>query len=192
MGLFGDLLGTIMGGGGKPIVPDAPKLDEAQQSAIEANQKALPAAQELASKTNLFNLQEIDKMLRFAIPGYEDLTKGVGDNIQSLLRGEVPKDVQDRLQTNDAVKALTGGYAGSGMHGNLTARDFGLTSLDLTQRGMSAAETWISDMARLYQPGMFNVASMFISPAQQYAADENEWGVQWLKNQIKAMPDPFG
>src|SRR6185503_16679618 len=191
MSLFGDLVKGALGGfPEKPSVPDAPKLTDAQQSAIQANLNALPGSQELASKVNQFNMDELDKMLRFAIPNYDQLTSKSESNIFSLLHGEIPQDVQDRLQTSDAVKALTGGYGGSGMHGNLVARDLGLTSLDLTQRGLTAAESWIDEMARLHEPGRMDVRSMFVSPTQVYGSDLNAWNVKWLKNQLKAMPDP--
>ena len=198
MALFGDLVKGALGGfPEKPRVPIWADitLAEEQQKAIEANQKALPGAEELASGVNSFNQQQISQMLRFAIPNYDSLTKTASGNIESLLRGEIPKDVQDRLQISDAAKALGGGYSGSGMHGNLLARDLGLTSLSLTEQGLGSAESWIRTMASLYEPGMMNVTSMFVTPQQMfqdtYQNQSTKWNVQWLRNQLKALPDPY-
>lgn len=155
---------------------------------------ALPGLEELAAKSNQFSIDQITKMLSSAIPGYEGITKSASSNIAALLRGEIPEDVKGQIQTSDAVKALTGGYAGTGAAGNLTARDLGLTSLSLTEKGLSAAESWMGIAGSLYEPGMLNMNSMFISPQQLFTADmqnqTNKWNQQWLTNQIKAMPDP--
>lgn len=198
IGLFGNLLGTILGGGGKPTVPDwnEVSLAEEQIRAIEANQAALPGAESLVSETNRFTQDQIRKMLQLAIPNYDSLVNSASGNIGALLRGEVPQDVSDSVQRSDAAKAISGGYSGSGMHGNLVARDLGLTSLNAIQAGLSSAQNWIQVMDRVYAPGMMDVSSMFITPMQQFSATfankESEWGVDWMKNQIKAMPDPFG
>lgn len=182
----------VLGGGGKPTVPPAPDLGESQATAIASNLAALPGAEELVSKANAFTQEQITKMLETAIPNYGTLTRTATSNIESMLKGEIPKDVQDAISRSDAAKALGGGYSGTTFHTNLLARDLGLTSLELTQRGLTSAESWIQMMDQLFSPGTINVSSMFITPAMQYTADENAWAAQWMKNQIKAMPDPFG
>lgn len=191
MGYAGDLLGTLLGGAEKPKVPRAPDLGEAQQEAIQSNLEALPAAQDLASQTSQFNIGQIQEMLRRVMPGYDQLVGQSSDNINALLRGEIPDDVSQQVQTNAAVQALAGGYAGSGFHGNLLGRDLGITSLGLMQQGENSALRWISTMDQLFAPGVMNVGSMFISPEMQYQANANEWGVKWLRNQIDAMGDPL-
>lgn len=196
MGMFGDLLGTVLGGVEKPKVPTFKPINVQTEGAkaIAANLENLPAAENLASQYNLFNTEQIQKMLEQAIPGYASLTGKVTSVIGSEVAGQIPKDVSAQVQLSDAAKALAGGYSGAGMHGNLVARDLGLTSLDLTQRGLSAAESWISTMDRLFAPGQFNLSSMFITPQFQTQVDiqqqESQWGVNWLKNQIAAMADP--
>lgn len=196
MGLFGDYLGSVLGGTKKPSVPvwtDINLADE-QQKAIKANLDALPNAESLASSTNAFNEEQILKMLQSAIPNYDQLSKSASNDLISLIKGELPQGVSDQVQNSAAARALGSGYAGSGMSRNLVARDLGLTSLQTIQQGLSSAEQWIRNMDALFAPGMLNVTSMFVSPQQMFsdtmANQENKWGVQWLKNQIKAMPDP--
>jgi hypothetical protein len=66
--------------------------------------------------------------------------------------------------------------------------------LDLTQRGLDSAESWMRTASSIYQPGMLNVGSMFVSPQQQAGFDVNErnsaFQQQWMKAQIEGMPDP--
>lgn len=182
--------------GSKPDVPELQRLDlgEEQRTAIQNNLAALPEAQQLVSQSNLFSASQIDDMLRRSTPNLDAIRGNVSTNIESMTRGEIPQDVQNAVQNSAAARALAGGYGGSVAHGNLVARDLGLTSLDLTTRGMSAADAWLRSSASLYQPSMLNLSSMFISPSQQAAFDINERDLQfqrdYLENQIDAMPDP--
>jgi len=182
--------------GKKPKVPEFQRtsLPEQQGKAINANLAALPGAEDLVGKANVFTRQQIQDMLRATIPNYDAITKTATGNIQSMLKGELPQDVQGQISRNAAAKALGGGYAGSGSHGNLVARDLGLTSLDLTQQGLSSAESWFKMSDQMFSPGMLNVSSMFITPQQQFESEFQQNTLQfqrdWMSNQIKAMPDP--
>ena len=182
--------------GGTPKVPDWNNisLGQQQQLAIDQNQLALPGSQKLASGVDSFNQDQLTKLLNSIIPGWDSMAKTATGNIASELKGEIPTDVSMALQSSDAAKALTGGFGGSGLSGNMTARDLGLTSLNLTQTGTSSLESWTSMVDRMFAPGMFNVSSMFVTPQQEFQATmENQkmqWQQQWLQNQVKAMPDP--
>ena len=182
--------------GSKPDVPDMPRVDlpAEQQKAINANLTALPGAEKLTAKTNTFSREQVLAMLRNIVPGYDKITSATSGNIESMLRGEIPADVSAAVQNSAAARSLGRGTAGSGMGRNLVARDLGLTSLDLTQKGLSAAESWLKLSDQMFSPGMLNVSSMFITPQQAYAA-ANEQAVQgfqrdWMSEQVKAMPDP--
>ena len=196
MGLAGNLLGTVLGGASKPVVPPWQNISLPQQqgAAIAANSAALPASESLVSSSNSFSQDQISKMLEQAIPGYNSIVGSASSNIESMLKGEIPTDVSQAVQTSDAAQAIGGGYAGSGAARNLVARDLGLTSLNLTQQGLSSAQSWISSMNNIFAPGQLNVSSMFISPQQMFQDtfqnQEQQWNVDWLKNQVKAMPDP--
>jgi hypothetical protein len=189
-GFFNQMFGST------PKVPTLPALDlgTEQGKAIANNLKNLPQAEQLTAAANTFSQAQIQKMLENAIPGYKAMTGQASSVIQSEMAGQVPKDVQDLIQSNAAAKALGGGFAGGSAHGALLARDLGTTSLNLIQSGMTAAQSWIDQANRLYAPGMANVQSMFVSPTQQSEFDVNErnaqWNQQWLKNQVAAMPDP--
>jgi hypothetical protein len=176
MGLFG----------GGDVFGRRPKYQSAEDAAIQstdANLRLLPKAEELGGKVNAYNQDQMLAMLRKSIPGYDSLTKAQSDLLASGLRGEVPADVQKQLSMRTAAKSLAGGYAGSGMARNLEARDFGLTSWDITQKSLDSTSRWTESMARLTQPALFNVGSAFISPQQQF--DYNK-----LKADAAAAPDP--
>lgn len=193
--LGGDII-SIINAPKKPKVPEVEKLSlqTEQGKAISSNLANLPAAQNLASSSNKFSRDQILQMMREVMPNYDKITASASANIESLLRGEIPADVQQSVQNTAAARALGGGTAGSGSARNLVARDLGLTSLQLTGKGLSAAESWMKMSDQIYSPGMLNLSSMFITPMQMYATT-NEQNTQeaqrrWLVNQIDAMPNP--
>lgn len=190
MGGFGvDIFTNLIGG--KPSIPawNTVSLGQSQTQAINENTASLPALENLSSQTNQFNVDQIQKMLKQVIPGYQDITSSVSGTIQSLLKGEVPTDVANTLQSSDAAKALTGGFGGSGIAGNLFAKDLGLTSLDLVTKGLSTAQSWLSTMANINQPGMFNLSSMFVSPQQQFQDTFQNQEAQFQRDYASNMND---
>jgi len=114
-------------------IAETPGLDlGAQYTEAES---LMPRAQQLESKRNQFNVAELNKMLETSIPGYATAQGLRTNNAMAKLRGEIPLDVQQQLARSSAARSLEGGYGGSGMARNLTARDLGLTSLNLTGQG---------------------------------------------------------
>lgn len=95
-----------------------------------------------AARGNLANMPDIMALLEKILPGYGKMLEQGGTNTNSLLRGELPKDVQSAVKRNAAFKSLMGGFGGSGMSKALEARDFGRTSLDLMQMGENSAQKW--------------------------------------------------
>lgn len=182
--------------GSKPNLPSIPKLNLGQEAstAIGANQANLPAAEKLTADANQFSQSQIDSMLSNVIPGWKSTAATIGGNIASEALGQIPQDVQAAEQDSAAARSLGQGTEGSGMGRDLLARDLGLTSLNLTNRAIASAESWMKETASIYEPSMMKVGSMFITPEQQYAADNEQnmqqFQTQWMRNQIDAMPDP--
>lgn len=81
------------------------------------------------------------------------------------------------------------------MHGDLVARDFGKTSYDITQQGLSNAERWQALSAQVLSPVTSSYLGMFVTPAQQteyaFRNEENKWQRDWLASQVDAMPSPM-
>jgi hypothetical protein len=190
MGFLGDLFGS------KPTVPtwNNISLDQSQTQAIGANQASLGSLETLGAGINSFNQQQLTELMNNIMPGFSASASTASKNIASELSGQIPTDVSNAIQSSDAAKALTGGFGGSGLSGNLTARDLGLTSLDLTNQGLSSLESWSGQIDKMFMPGQFNVSSMFISPQDEFTStmqnQEQEMQQQWMTNQVDAMGDP--
>src|SRR6266481_5700889 len=106
-------------------------------------------------------------MLRTAIPNFDEIQQTAGGNITSMLKGEIPQDVQDQITNSVAGRNLGLGTAGSGFGRDLVARDLGITSLNLTEKGLSSAESWIATSERMLSPAMATYTNMFVTPGEQ-------------------------
>lgn len=195
-GAASGLIGGLLGGGKKPQIPAfrPVDIDKEQLAATEGNIRNLDKTQELVTKTNSFNQEELRRMLRVAIPNYDALVGKGGDVVASYLAGEIPSDVVGQIRRNAAERSGAGGYQGSGMSRNLEARDLGLTSLQLTQTGLGAAERWLQGVKALSVPGQFDVSAMFLSPAQRVNAtvanNTGQFNRDLMAANITAAPDP--
>jgi hypothetical protein len=149
-------------------IADTPGLDigGVQSEAIEANLSNLADAESLASKVNQFNQDELIKQLRAAIPNFDEITGGVGQTIESLVSGELPKDVRDAMVNFGAERNVASGLGSrSEIGANRIARDLGLTRLQLQGQGLDAAMRWLQVGRTTLAAPQFDVTSQFISPA---------------------------
>jgi hypothetical protein len=191
------LLGGLLSKGKKPKIPELKPIDFAgeQRQAIQQNIASLESATELAQKTTAAEQSQLESQLRRAIPGYDQLIQQAGKNIGSALRGEVSQDVQSQLQRSAAGRALGGGFgARSGMGRNLSARDFGLTSMQIQNQGLAQAQNFIQQQRTMGMVQPFSVSSMFITPAQRVGVMQQQQQAMYNRNlqaaQVAAMPDP--
>jgi hypothetical protein len=187
--LFKGIFGGKKYYGSKPIVPESPDATNALSKAIDGNLRNMPKAQEMTTAVNDFNQNEVLNLLRRAIPDYDEITQTASSTIASQLRGEIPQGVQDQIQNSAAASALSGGFGGSGVHKNLVARDLGLTSLEMTNRALGSAQSWIQHQ-RQTLPGTLDVTSMFVSPAMAWDNEQLNFQRNWLQAKIDAAPDP--
>lgn len=98
-------------------------------------------------------------MLQAVMPGYQGMFNQMGANVASELAGQVPADVQNQIQRFGAQQTITSGIGGGGAgiagagfgltDKTITARDLGLTSLNLMQQGQAGLGSMLS-MARNY------------------------------------------
>lgn len=176
--------------GSKPDVPNYPTAPEILENTINTNQGALPGATKLAGGINTANQGILSGMFESLAPSWLKTLSNIGKNNEAATRGEVPKDVEDALARSSAGKALTGGYSGSGMGANLSARDLGLTSLDLTRRGQTDTQNFGSFLRGTAMPNLVGVESMQLKPEQVQNIMEQKWNEQYLRAKIEGMPDP--
>lgn len=180
--------------GEKPDVPVFKPVDvqAEQKKALRGNLAELPDAERLAAALNTFNQDQLQAMLSKAMPDYQERQKQISSVIGDMLAGKIPNATQ--VATRSAEKALKGGYSMSGAAGNLVLRDLAIDSLQYTQAGLDAANRWMQTSYNTGVPRLADASAMFVSPAQQVAAEqwntEGAWNRQWLANRIEAMPSP--
>ncbi len=81
-------------------------------------------------------LQTRADLLATADPRALELSAIADENAAAMMSGRISADMQGNLARSSAMRALQGGFgASSEMGRGLAARDLGLTSLDLQQRG---------------------------------------------------------
>ena len=191
MGAYASGAGILMGLGGAILggraanqrknqleeIANTPGLDTGAiaSEAIGDQFGNFQGASELVRKINDFSIGERQDFLDAAVPGYEARKSRTLDITDSFLRGEIPEDVQRAIFDNAAVRSISGGYGGSGLAGNLTARDFGLTSLGLMEKGMRATEAISESTARLEGAELVGIARYLgVSPQELIAVRSRE------------------
>lgn len=98
-----------------------------------------------AGRISEYNRQQVEKFM----PGAAEQRAKAAETISAWQRGEIPQDVKEQTMRNIAefggagfrpdVAGRTGGFQAAQA---LVPRQFGLTSLQLQQQGMSAAQNW--------------------------------------------------
>lgn len=79
-------------------------------------------------------------------PGVMDNLKSAADTVSSQMRGEIPQDVEDQLFGSAAFRDFSSGAGSTSQRArNLTARDFGATSMDMKNAGLQNYQTLLGD-----------------------------------------------
>ena len=123
-------------------------------------------------------------------PGLEAGIKSSLATAQQQLAGQVPADVAQQIARSSAAAGLRGGYAGGGIGRNLTARDFGLTSLDLQKAGsdLLARSSALAQQAMQAQAPIS--PSMVFGEALSQASANQQLANQNLLNAWQGQPLP--
>jgi hypothetical protein len=205
----GDILGLGIGAAfGSDIFGSKPKvapwenilLGQEQQKALGADIGAFPQISQLGDLYSSYLQDSISKVL----PEYKNILAEGGQTTQDILqqadpliKGEIPPDVAAAVQRSSAYQSLLSGTAGSQMAKGLTARDLGLTSLNLMQQGTQMAGQGANAMQRWNQIAsgtVYDPSQMFVTPAQQAALDlkneEMQQAVQQNRFNVAAAPSP--
>ena len=138
---------------------DNVSLQQSLATTLGANEANLPAAEKYSASAN----RATRRLIGDAIPGFETMAA----NTEAYNKGEVPKDVQEAIMRRGAQKSTVGGFGiSSGMTKNLQARDLGLTTLDLQQRGAQMTQS----MMGMLNP--FTARDWAFSPTQGLQNDQ--------------------
>lgn len=178
--MIGSILGAGMQIGGTFMAANAASRRKRQLEAI-ANLPGLKMgdvygdvsgsqgqAEGIESRRNEFNRAELRKMLGETIPGYEEGQAQRSQTALSLMRGEVPADVQEMIQRSAAARAVSGGYGGTPAGRNLVARDLGRTSLDMMNLGQQQFAGILGSTPRA------EMANYMLTPSQIMALRSQE------------------
>lgn len=182
-----DLIKGLAGGsdiyGSKPKIPNYPEPVKEIEKVVKEESRIFPDISKLAEQANLFTEKQLRDMYERMFPGMFDQ---INATLGSELKGEIPKDVQEAIQRGTAFQSARGGFGGSEMGRNLTARDLGLTSLDITNRALDSASRWVLSS----RAPQFDVTQMFLNPGQIMQAADARFQRDLLKASVAAAPDP--
>ena len=129
-------------------------------------QQNFPTASALGQQFNDYYANEYQRLMQIANPNYQAQKTQYSDMISSLLGGEIPSDVASNVYRNTAGRSLFGGYSGSGLARNLTARDLGLTSLGMMQTGAGMLQ---NSQSVFGSPQVYDVSQLAGFTPQQVA-----------------------
>lgn len=174
--------------GSRPKIEPYPTSEKILADLQKANESALPGAKKIAADLNQFNFANFLNTL--GTLGFTNLYQTNLRNAQAFAEGRVPEDVSRRITESNAGRAVEGGYSypGSTIRQNREARDFGLTSLDLMQRGPAMATSFLG--AFPFLPGLQGAQGFLMSPGQQMDVTQSQFEADKLIADIAAAPDP--
>lgn len=134
---------------------------------MNANNQNFAGARDAAVRLNNFNQDELTRMLNKNIPGYQGMIGIALRNTRNWLRGRIPGDVGAAVEDRAAENAMRMGLpAGSGSARALTARDLGVTSLDLMAKGENSLQRWISTARTSLMPALASPMDFLFTPTQ--------------------------
>lgn len=134
---------------------------------MNANNLNWADARDQATRLNNYNTVELHRQINRSLPGYQGLIGTALRNTRSWLRGQIPADVSAAVQDRAAERAMRFGLPpGSGAAEALTARDLGLTSLDLMGKGENSLQRWVSTARSFLTPSLASPQEFLFNPTQ--------------------------
>lgn len=159
-------------------IPAMPSPQTTQQTATAGNISALPSLTQLGQGVNAYTLAE--SMKPYEAFGLTPLLSQYRTNTGQQLAGQIPSDVLNNLWNYGAERGVATGMPGGPNANAAVMRALGLTSVGLQQQGAQNLTNLYGMMPKITP---YNVASGFVSPEQQQAA-------QYQANVLAASPVP--
>jgi hypothetical protein len=185
------------------LKPKAPKpgqftpvdFQHEQGAALQGNLFAMPQIEELATRYNQLNFNQVNKTLGISDPFQNQITTQLSKNRLNWSKGIMSVEDSNLEQLQTAARAIGGGYGGTGMHSNALARNYGLRMFQLQDKAQSSEESWLRTASSIYQPGMFDISSMLVKPGEQTSQATNERDkslfYQNASNRYQFVNDPW-
>ena len=179
-GAAASIAGSMMKKG--PKIPTYKKVDQTkeQEAGIAANLASFDQAKQLADQTTAADQDRLESILSRTMPNYKQMLSGAGSAVQNMISGKLATEDQAMYMRQSAERGGTLGISGSGAGRNLTARDLGLSSLQMTQAGLGAFNQLSSNVRQNYTVNPMSTSAMYVSPSQRIsnAIQENQYAHQ--------------
>ena len=182
-------IGSALGIGGsllkkKPKIPTYKPVNQQgqQEAAIAANLASFNKASELAQQTSQADQDTLEALLSRTDPNYRQNISRASGVIGDFLAGRLPLSDQNVSMRKSAEGSQTGGIPGSGFARYRTARDLGLSQVQLMQAGLGAFNQFSSNLRGNYTANPMSTASQYVSPTNFIgnAIQENQFAYQAL------------
>lgn len=158
---------------------------------VSGQASQIPGLSALTGASNDATNSQFRNAIGQVLPGYQNALNTSMANTNSFLNGQLPADVISQIQRSSAFRALQGGYgAGSGMGLSGTARDLGLTSLQLTQLGQQNLGQDLG-FANLLTPGRLSPSNLLLNPSQVAGLDAQNNIVNYKNSTSQSPFDQF-
>lgn len=173
-------------------IANAPRTDitQVEREGIQSNIENLELAAQLSAGIDEANQDSLLNLVNRGAPELNRTRTSALNQLNSLIEGELPQSVVDQVINQSAARGVASGTSGSQFNRNLTARDFGLTSLNLTQQGLAALPGVTGAISQFTFPAaQANAGGFFISPSDrlQVQTQERALALQ-LAAQAAGMP----
>lgn len=186
-GLISAAAGAFMAAPDKVKIPPwyGINVEDVQRKTVAGNVAILPEASKFAASVNRFTSEQFRSMMELSLPGFAAQAQRT---TMELMKGQLPKDVQESVLRSGAARMLAGFGTATGAGANLTLRDLGLTSLQAQQQGFGQ----YTQLAEMFRPQLFNVSSMFFDAGQRAQIAmwdaEMKWKRDLMAAEAKAQP----
>lgn len=137
--------GTSLGSSGSIMDMARSAATQNRNAVGNATRDAAALALESARTLDPYVAERFYENLDRAFPGYRETFSQMTQNTNQMLQGRVPDDVADMVRMYSAEQGIQGHHAN-------TARNLGLTSLDMAQKGFTQGES------------LFDLASKYLTP----------------------------
>lgn len=178
--------------GDKPNVPGAPTLGGTLQETLDANLAGLPKASALAAVTTEADQAQRLKALRGVLgtEAVDEIPGLLGNKYKAEIMGKISPDVLANIRNLTAAEALKSGVGtNSGVFDASLPRNYGLTSLGISNQGASNYKSWLAASQNLLTPQV-SASNFLFSPSQGAASADRAWQINNYGANVAAAPDP--
>ena len=149
-------------------IPKYKKVDQAaeQKAAISSNLASFDSAKELADRTTMADQERLESIISRTLPDYQNILRSAGGAISNMIAGNLPMADQGMTIRRAAERGGALGLGSSQAGRNLTARDLGISQVQLMNQGLNAFNSFSSNLRQNYTVNPMSQASMYMTPQQ--------------------------